>query len=58
MIDLDFIAVDGDIDVRGGGRLLRNGNELLDEKNGAKIDASNLSDENVESWIKKLITNI
>ena len=42
MINLDFIAVDGDIDVRGGGRLLRNGNEVLDEKNGAeKLDLLN-----------------
>ena len=42
MINLDFIAVDGGVDIRGGGSLLRNGNELLDEKNGAeKLDLLN-----------------
>ena len=43
MINLDFIAVDGGVDIRGGGgKLIRNGNELLDEKNGAeKLDLLN-----------------
>ena len=40
----------------GGGRLLRNGNEFLTEENGAKIDASNLTDENKESWRNSLIS--
>ena len=41
MINLDFIAVDGGVDIRGG-RLSHDGNELLDEKNGAeKLDLLN-----------------